>query len=225
MPWCELCDEACDGPIPICLACHAELPWLQTACICCSVPLTGSHMRCGTCLSHPPAFTQSIMPWRYAFPVDRLITAFKHQGKWPYGRVLADVLIQNLRNQYAHGLPKPDVLIPTPLSAKRLRRRGFNQAQMLTRWLSHALDIPYQESLVRVTDTPTQQGLTAKARQKNLRAAFALTQSVKNLHVALIDDVLTTGATANAMATALIQAHAVRVDVYCLARTPAPGEQ
>lgn len=224
MRWCELCDESCDGPIPICIACEQELPWLSASCVCCSLPLSEPGLHCGACLVRPPYFQQSLMPWRYAFPVDRLITAFKHQGRWPYGRLLADLLIEHLKHQYANGLAKPDLLIPTPLSAKRLRQRGFNQAQMLTHWLAKALAVPYREAVTRRKDTPAQQGLSARARRQNLKRAFSVEADLAGLHVALVDDVLTTGATANSIAQALMAANATRVDVYCLARTPAPGE-
>jgi ComF family protein len=114
-----------------------------------------------------------------------------------------------------------------PLAARRLRQRGFNQATLLARWLSGPLDIPCEEHLLRrVQDTPAQQALDAKARRRNLRQAFALTPDarLRNRHLALVDDVLTTGATAQALAHLLLEAGAARVDVYCLARTPKPGE-
>ena len=114
-----------------------------------------------------------------------------------------------------------------PLANRRLRQRGFNQAAMLARWLSASLDIPCDERLLlRTQDTDAQQALNAQARQKNLRNAFALAPGavVKGQHLALVDDVLTTGATAQALARLLMDAGAARVDVYCLARTPKPGE-
>jgi ComF family protein len=98
---------------------------------------------------------------------------------------------------------------------------------MLARWLSHALNISCDESLLaRIQDTSAQQDLNAEARKKNLRNAFALTPGaqIKGRHLALVDDVLTTGATAQALARLLMDAGAARVDVYCLARTPKPGD-
>ena len=98
---------------------------------------------------------------------------------------------------------------------------------MLARWLGICLDIPCDETLLlRTLDTSAQQDLNAEARKKNLRNAFALTPGarIKGRHLALVDDVLTTGATAQALARLLMDAGAARVDVYCLARTPKPGE-
>ena len=168
-----------------------------------------------------------IAPWTYSFPVDSLITRFKHGAKWPYGRLLAELLAQCLQHRFDETLERPDVLVPVPLATKRLRQRGFNQASMLARWLSTSLDIPCEEQLLkRVQDTSAQQDLKADARKKNLRNAFALTPGapIKGRHLALVDDVLTTGATAQALAHLLMEAGAVRVDVYCLARTPKPGD-
>jgi ComF family protein len=156
-----------------------------------------------------------------------LITRFKHSAKWPLGRLLAELLAQFLQHRFDEDLERPDLLVPVPLAAKRLRQRGFNQAAMLARWLSAGLDIPCDETLLRrIQDTSAQQDLNADARKKNLRNAFALSPdaSIKGRHLALVDDVLTTGATAQALARLLVDAGAARVDVYCLARTPKPGD-
>jgi ComF family protein len=156
-----------------------------------------------------------------------LITRFKHSAKWPFGRLLADLLAQYLQHRFDEDLNRPDALVPVPLATKRLRQRGFNQAAMLARWLGGHLDIPCDETLLlRTQDTSAQQDLNAEARKKNLRNAFALIPGaqIKGRHLALVDDVLTTGATAQALARLLMHAGAARVDVYCLARTPKPGD-
>lgn len=223
---CLLCDEPADAEMPICVACETELPWLGDQCITCALPLAAAGLTCGECLLEPPAFEQVAVPWRYGFPVDSLITRFKHNAKWPFGHLLADVLGQYLQHRFDEGLPRPDALLPVPMTTKRLRQRGFNQAAMLARWLSQKLEMPSEENLLlRTQDTSAQQGLDAKARKRNLLQAFALTPDavVKGRSFALVDDVLTTGATAQALARLLINAGAARVDVYCLARTPKPG--
>ncbi|SEM78525.1 comF family protein [Pseudomonas sp. ok272] len=220
---CLLCDEATDTPQPICTPCETELPWLGDHCQICAVPLPMSGLTCGQCLKAPPAFEQVIAPWTYSFPIDSLITRFKHSANWPYGHLLAELLAQSLQHRFNEGLAQPDALVPVPLARKRLRARGFNQAAMLAHWLRERLLIPCDEHLVqRIHHTPTQQALTADARQRNLRNAFALTTTaqVAGRHLALVDDVLTTGATARSLARLLCNAGAARVDVYCLARTP-----
>jgi ComF family protein len=212
--------------MPICVACETELPWLGEQCSTCALPLAATGLTCGECLLEPPAFEQVVVPWLYGFPVDSLITRFKHNAKWPFGHLLADVLGQYLQHRFDEGLPRPDALLPVPLAGKRLRQRGFNQASMLARWLSQSLDLPCEEQVLRrVKETDAQQDLDAKARKRNLRNAFNLMPDaqVKGRHLALVDDVLTTGATAQALARLLMDAGAARVDVYCLARTPKPG--
>lgn len=224
---CLLCDEVADGTTPVCMACETELPWLGDHCQRCAVPLPAAGMTCGQCLMQPPAFERVVAPWTYNFPIDSLITRFKHSAKWPYGHLLGDLLAQSLQHRFNDDLPRPDVLVPVPMSTRRLRQRGFNQAAMLARWLSERLDVPIDERLLlRPQDTNAQQDLNAEARKRNLHHAFALASdaSVKGRHLALVDDVLTTGATAQALALLLLDAGASRVDVYCLARTPKPGE-
>ncbi|MDI3275095.1 ComF family protein [Pseudomonas sp. MDT1-16] len=224
---CLLCSEATEGPTPICMACETDLPWLGDHCQTCALPLPTAGLTCGQCLKQPPAFERVAAPWTYSFPVDTLIMRFKHSAKWPFGRLLAELLAQFLQNCFDEDLERPDALVPVPLAARRLRQRGFNQAAMLARWLSASLDIPCDETLLlRIQDTRAQQELNADARKKNLRNAFTLTPdaSIKGRHLAVVDDVLTTGATAQALARLLMDAGAARVDVYCLARTPKPGD-
>ncbi|VVN21904.1 ComF family protein [Pseudomonas fluorescens] len=224
---CLLCDEPADGIQPVCTACETELPWLGDHCLTCALPLPAAGLTCGQCLRRPPAFEQVIAPWTYSFPLDSLITRFKHNAKWPFGRLLAELLAEFLQHRFEEDLRRPELLIPVPLANRRLRQRGFNQAAMLAHWLSDALEIPCDERLLlRIQDTDAQQDLNAEARLKNLRNAFALAPGadVKDRHLALVDDVLTTGATAQALARLLMDAGAARVDVYCLARTPKPGE-
>ena len=225
--FCLLCSEPADASTPICTACETELPWLGDQCQTCALPLPASGLTCGQCLQQPPAFERVAAPWRYSFPVDTLITRFKHNAKWPLGRLLGELLVQFLQHRFEEDLERPDALVPVPLAAKRLRQRGFNQAAMLARWLSEGLNIPCDETLLRrIQDTSAQQELKAQARKRNLRNAFALAPgaTIAGRHLALIDDVLTTGATAQTLARLLMDAGAARVDVYCLARTPKPGD-
>ena len=223
---CLLCDGPADTTHALCGACQDELPWLGPHCSVCALPLPAAGLTCAHCLRRAPAFARVEAPWRYAFPVDALITRFKHHSAWPLGRLLGALLAEHLRHAHLEGLPRPDLLLPVPLARPRLRQRGFNQAALLARWLGDALRISVRDDLLlRPQDTATQQGLDAVARRRNLRGAFALAdpQAVSGRHVALVDDVLTTGATAEALASLLVKAGAARVDVYCLARTPAPG--
>ncbi|AYC31261.1 ComF family protein [Pseudomonas cavernae] len=225
--FCLLCDEPADSGLSLCGPCENELPWLGEQCSVCALPLAVDGLACGACLQRPPAFSRVETPWRYDFPLDALVTRFKHQAKWPLGRLLADGLSRHLQHAFGEGLPRPDCLLPVPLAKRRLRQRGFNQAALLARWLGTGLQLAVDERLLqRVLETPAQQGLDAATRQRNLRRAFALANpaAVAGRHLALVDDVLTTGATAQSLARLLRQAGAARVDVYCLARTAKPGD-
>lgn len=225
---CLLCDEATSNPYPLCGECEQELPWLDERCEICALPLAMSGLECGPCRRKAPAFTRVEAPWFYGFPIDTLITRFKHNAQWPLGRMLAEGLARWLRQAFADGLPRPQCLLPVPMARQRLRKRGFNQAQMLAHWLSPLLQIRCDDSLLlRPHATRAQQELDAAARRQNLHSAFALAEKalVRGLHVAIIDDVMTTGATAQALALLLRRAGAVRVDVYCLARTAKPEER
>lgn len=224
---CLICDECIESDEPLCSACETELPWLMEQCERCALPLPMDGLLCGQCQKQPPAFHQVVAPWTYSFPVDTLISRFKHQARWPLGHLMARLLGQHLQHRFDNAeLERPDCLLPVPMARKRLRERGFNQALMLARWLNHALDIPFDDhALLRPHETVAQQDLDAKTRKRNLLNAFALAPGIQvaGQHLALVDDVLTTGATAHSLARLLINAGARQVDVYCLARTPKPG--
>lgn len=223
---CQLCSLPSDTSFALCSACELDLPWQGLRCECCALPLPMAGQRCADCLKRAPAFTRVEAPWRYEFPVDTLITRFKHQANWPLGRLLGELLIRDLHQRFEHGLQRPDLLLPVPMARRRFAQRGFNQAGMLARWLSQGLQLPWADrTLLRTRDTTAQQGLDAAERLRNLRHAFTLANGavVAGKHLALVDDVVTTGATANQLAKLLLKAGARRVDVYCLARTPKPG--
>lgn len=223
---CTLCGAPTDAPVALCPACTLELPWLRDRCRCCALPMALDGLLCAQCSRRRPAFRRVEVPLLYGFPVDEMITRFKHQARWPLGRLLGELLGQWLQHRFDEGLARPDCLMPVPMAARRLRQRGFNQAALLARWLARALQIPGDErTLQRSRETTAQQDLSARARRRNLRQAFALRPgaAVAGRHIALVDDVLTTGATAQTIARCLLDAGARRVDVYCLARTAKPG--
>jgi ComF family protein len=224
---CLICDEVTESADCVCNVCETELPWLMEQCEVCALPLPMDGLICGQCQKHPPAFKQVIAAWTYNFPIDTLISRFKHQARWPLGLLLGRLLGRHLQHRFDNTeLPRPDCLLPVPMARKRLRERGYNQALMLARWLSAELHIAYDEHLLlRPHETVAQQALDAKTRQRNLRGAFVLARDipVHDRHFALVDDVLTTGTTAHCLARLLMDAGARQVDVYCLARTPKPG--
>ncbi|GAB6066739.1 ComF family protein [Methylothermus subterraneus] len=194
--------------------CEAELPWLNRACRQCALPLSGPDLVCGACLAKPPAFDRAQALWRYQPPVIGAIYALKFHKRLELARALGEILARRLR------LDSPiDCLVPIPLHPARYRARGFNQALEIARPLSKRFKLPLRPQLCRrLRDTPPQRTLSAEARRQNLQGAFEATADLSGRRIALIDDVLTTGATAHAVAYALKQAGAVWVEVWVLAR-------
>lgn len=208
----------------VCDACHADLPWLGAQCRRCALPLPSDEQLCGHCQQHPPAFAQVVCPFLYRFPVDSLIPAFKYHDQLIYGRALAFLLAEAVQFHYSeHNHSLPDRVIPMPLHPGRQARRGFNQALELARPVAARLQLPLcRHSIERARHTQAQQGLTASERKRNLDSAFRVPSlpGVEGLHLALIDDVVTTGATADAASRTLLEAGAASVSIWCVARTP-----
>lgn len=183
---------------------------------------SGASLVCGACAAAlPPAAADAevLAAFEYRFPVDRLVQRFKFGGDLAIGRWLASALAERARHE-----PRPDLLLAPPLTPARLRERGFNQSLEIARVVGRELRIPHSHRVVRkVRDTPAQHGLGARARRANLRGAFRCERALGGLRVAIVDDVLTTGATAGTLADELRRAGASEVRVWTVARAPLPG--
>jgi ComF family protein len=200
----------------VCAACERDLPWLGPACPRCALPLATA-AACGACVTRAPRFDGARACFAYRFPLDRLVQRFKFAGDLATGRWLAQHMAAALGGEDA------DLIVVPPLGRKRLRERGFNQALELAKIVSRVVAIPYApRGRVRVRETDPQPGLTRGERARNLRGAFRCDARVEGLHVALVDDVLTTGATAQEIARVLKTAGAARVSVWAVARTLLP---
>ncbi len=208
----------------LCPACLADLPYNHQHCRQCALPLAFAPtkpMLCGECLKHPPSFDRVIAPLRYQFPVNRLISRYKYSHQRALGRPLISVLVNDVTNHLTHSQAlRPDVLIPSPMHPAKQRKRGFNQAEDIAEQLSIAIAIPWSVTLAKRRHAGTaQSGLNRQQRLANLREAFLITRRPPP-RVAIIDDVMTTGATARMLAQALKTAGAAEVEVWTLARTP-----
>jgi ComF family protein len=202
----------------VCGDCAASLPLLRARCVRCALPL-GAPGVCGQCLRGRAHFDGAFAAFEYRCPVDRLVQRFKYAGDLAIGRWLSCELARRLDAQ-----ERPHLLVPMPLTPARLRERGFNQAAQIARVVSKSLRVPAALGMVeRVREAPSQSGLGRKARRANLRGAFRCRASLRGRHVALVDDVITTGASADAVCAVLKRAGASRVDVWAIARTPDPG--
>lgn len=215
--FCLLCGDRGQGDRLICPGCENDLPWLNHACAVCAIPLPDNAPEiCGHCLRKPPAFDQTMALFHYAAPVAKLITGLKFNDRLVNARLLGDLLTKNilLKSEI-----RPDALLPVPLHRKRLQQRGFNQALELARPLAVAWNIPLLiEPVRRVRATAAQMDLPAEERHRNIRRAFACDMVLPYQHVAILDDVVTTGATANELARLLKQNGVQTVQVFAVAR-------
>lgn len=183
-------------------------------------------MACGACLRSPPPFARSIAAVDYAFPWSSLVTAFKFHQALDLATALAGLLANAVQ---ASNAARPSLLLPVPLSAERLTERGANQAWELTRRVGRQLGIEARSRVLRrLVDTPQLANLPREQRVAHIRGAFGLAPEqahhVRGQRVALIDDVMTSGATAAEAARVLRAGGASEVQVWVLARTPAPQD-
>jgi ComF family protein len=208
---CLLCD-APSGADPICAGCSQDLPRLPAHCPGCALPSAGN-ARCGACLRDPPPYDRTLAAWAYEFPANRLVHALKFHARLELAPWLGRELAGRLERP-------PDLIVPVPLHRSRLAQRGFNQAHEIARRLSGVTGIPYAATGVRrVRATAAQAHLTPAARRSNLRRAFECHLALQGVSVAVVDDVMTTGATFAQLARALKRCGAAQVTNVVVART------
>ena len=219
---CLLCLSTTSYKHLLCSSCKEDLPRNTFHCVICSIPIEvidSNHLPlvCGKCQNNPPFYTTSLIPHIYASPLKQLISRFKFQSNLTYAPLLA-YSFTNAISHRKHNLP--ECIVPVPLHPKRLRERGFNQALELARIISKQLDIPLDYSLChRDKATPFQSGLSAKRRIQNLRNAFRVSKTHSYKHVAIFDDVVTTGTTVNELAKQLKNTGVETIEVWAIART------
>ena len=204
----------------VCTVCRTEFAAPALRCVQCAQRVPQGVLRCGQCLAHPPAIDTCIAAVDYAYPWEALITRFKFRSDPGLAGALAALMQAAAADTQL--LATADAVLPIPLSGERLRQRGYNQALLLARALAH----PKVRArwLLRTHDTVAQSSLNRSARLHNLQGAFAISaQAPRDLggcHLLLVDDVMTTGATLHAAASALRAAGAAHVSALVLARTP-----
>lgn len=209
----------CRGPARgiLCADCRAELPRLpDELCPRCALPSPGAAV-CGRCLAEPPEYDATVAALAYDFPADTLVHALKFRGELALAPFLAGLLKDKLSSH-----ERVDWVIPVPLSATRLRERGYNQAVEIARHLAPAGRMDFF-SCGRERDAVPQMELPWAERQRNVRGAFACKGLLAGLSVAVVDDVMTTGATLGEMARTLKRAGAARVVNWVVARTLPPA--
>lgn len=226
---CVLCRQPGMENLDLCPHCYAQLPWNHHSCRQCAITLTdspidsladskGTDVLCGRCLQTAPYFDISYSVFRYRGDIVPMMHQFKFHQRLLYSRLFGQLLLDKLQRQIVQG-QRPDYLLPVPLHPSRLRQRGYNQSVELAKVLAKGLQVPLQpHCLVRSRKTPAQAGLGAKQRRSNIKGAFELIHPLADRHIALVDDVVTTGSTVNEIARVLKESGVKRVDVYSIAR-------
>jgi ComF family protein len=214
---CFLCrGEASDI---LCAQCDADLPRLKgSLCPRCALASPNGAV-CGRCLTQAPSYDATIAAVAYSFPADVLVQALKFRGELALAPFLGDLLSKCISGKNV------DCIIPVPLSSERLRERGYNQALEIAREIAAATGARLAPELCeRARDTPAQMELPLAERAKNMRGAFHCPRLVAGAKVAVLDDVMTTGATLDEIAATLKRAGAAHVENWVIARTfpPAP---
>ena len=214
-PRCVLCGDAAGGD-NLCDGCRDDLPWVTTGCQRCAEPLPRTVAMCGSCARSLPPFDAAWASVIYGGAAASLVHRFKFRGDLAAGRALADALAARVRDA-----DRPQLLVPVPLHWTRQWRRGFNQAELLAEDVRRAIDGPPVHGLLtRHRRTSAQSVLAAGRRRANVRGAFRCRRPPWPglSHVALVDDVMTTGATLAECTRALKRAGLRRVDLWVAAR-------
>ncbi|WP_215405707.1 ComF family protein [Janthinobacterium sp. JC611] len=219
---CALCGMGC--PEALCSPCRAQyLGLLRPRCRQCANPLDDVALLCGRCVRQRPAYDATVTAFDYAAPVDQLLLQLKFGARLALAPLLAQLL--HVAIQQHQAWQAPHLLCPVPLGPARLAERGFNQALEIARPLARLLDVPLQPRLaLRVRDTRAQSGVAPQERQANLAHAFAIAPEhaplLQGCHVGIVDDVMSSGHTVNALAATCKGAGAARVSILVVARTP-----
>lgn len=212
---CLLCNQFHREKLAVCSFCIGLLTELNSCCQLCAEPLADDkYPICGTCIKKPPHFDRAFIPYIFKEPLRGLLHKFKYHKGLYIAPLLAHLMCQSLPKM----LHKPQCLIPVPIHKQKLKQRGFNQAVVLAKLISKKTNIPYNlHSCSKITNTVAQANLDRAQRQANIHKTFS-TKPILYQHVALIDDLLTTGSTANELAFTLKKSGVQQVDIWCCAR-------
>mgnify|MGYP003574976634 FL=1 len=214
---CLLCGKHTQEAHHLCTHCKNSLPIIAQGCVRCGRNLSKKGEICGQCLKKPPPFERAAVISPYQPPINYLIHALKFQSLLSTTRLFSHLLIEKFYAEYTHQ-GRPDILIPMPLHPHRLRQRGFNQVVEIARMVAKALSIPVDcKGVKRVKHTKMQRLLSAPERHNNMRLAFKACANYKGMTIALLDDVITTGATINDCCRAIKFAGADQIHVWAIA--------
>lgn len=221
---CLLCLDPGQPPfLDLCRECEADFPRVAAGCAICATPGFEAGATCPHCRAHRPAFDRALAPYRYEFPLVELVHRLKYGNQVAIARILGTLLARRMAEA---GPPAVEALVPVPLHAAREARRGYNQAGEIARFAGEILRLPVLDRVaLRVRATEEQAALPAIVRRVNVSGAFEALAGCLPASVAIVDDVLTTGSTADALAQALKRAGARRVEVWAVARATGAAQR
>lgn len=218
---CVLCNlPSANGNHPICQYCLKELPYLKNFCLVCAEPLAYPvNAVCGNCLKQPPAYSSIFAGFHYEAPVDLLITGLKFANKRELSWALAYLFSHCQMPAIRKAIESNALLVPMPMHRNRFHQRGYNQAALVADELRRWNGLQLRTDLCqRSHNTQPQVGMSREQRLRNVRDTFRCSPEVKGCQIVIVDDVVTTGASANALANTLLNAGAKKVDVWAIAR-------
>lgn len=212
---CHGCGHGIRQGDDFCPACRRRIRRVANPCPACALPNRVNQGVCPACLLNPPRWQRMTAPLQYR----GLVREYLIQLKFADALYLGKSLCQQCLDCFAQDYPRPEVLIPVPLHPRRLRERGYNQAYEIARIYSQAFNIPLnRRALSRIRETPSQSGLSAAKRNTNIRNAFRYDSAQAYRHVALVDDIVTTGSTVDEITRLLHRGGVESVEVWALAR-------
>lgn len=218
---CHLCGESDAHDVPnLCPECRHQLPEIEQSCTICSQPVDDDTSICVSCIKQTPTYDNSTTVYEYKKPLDVLFNRLKHHRDITVASTFAHLLAEKILHA---NKPLPDMIVPIPLNWKRQLSRGFNQSQCIAMLVAGRIGVPVNTKvLTRMMNTASQQGLSRSERLKNLDRCFHADMSVRDKHIALLDDVVTTGATMEAAATALYLRGTASISAWSIAKVPDP---
>ncbi len=200
-----------------CRDCYDNLPFLENTCSQCGLNFVGPSDVCGSCLTSPPSYDACFCPMEYTAPISDLICRLKYGDQPQLAARLAELMVDQITCQ---GIELPDAIISVPMHNSKLRKRGYNQSTELAKQISRLIDRPFiNNALMKSKATSRQATQTLKQRQNNVKNSFLAHKNLGFKHIAIVDDVVTTGATVEEISKILKKNGVDYIQVWGLART------
>ena len=217
---CLCCMHKSNLPFDLCAYCYHQLPWVKERCYQCATPLTKEylHILCEKCHESPPPFDAVKVLFEHTFPIDKMISKFKFGHMSLYANLFGTLMADQVLHHWYQDKAKPTKIVPMPLSDRRYVKRGFNQAFEIAKVVSRKTNIPIARHVAtRIKPTLSQATLSKRKRAHNVKSAFLVEPNTLE-HIAVIDDIFTTGHTVRALSVALQETGIQHIDIWCVCR-------